>query len=52
MGDFNAKIGRQEVFKPVVWKLSLHETSVDNRITAIDFTIQYFPHKNVHKKTW
>ena len=30
----------------------MHETSNVNRIGAIDFATQYFPHKKVHKKTW
>jgi len=30
----------------------MHETSNVNRIRAIDFVTQYFPHKNAHKMTW
>jgi hypothetical protein len=52
VGDFNAKIERKEVFKLLVRKLSVHETSNVNRIRAIGFATQYFPHKNVHKKSW
>jgi hypothetical protein len=52
MGDFNAKVERKEVPKPLVRKLGVHETSNVNRIRAIDFATQYFPHKNAHKKTW
>jgi hypothetical protein len=52
IGDFNAKMERKEIFKPLVKKLRMHEPSNMNRIRAIDFATQYFPHKNVHKKTW
>jgi len=30
----------------------MHETSNVNRIRVIDFATEYFPHKNVHKKSW
>ena len=58
-GDFNAKLGKEEIFKPVTGNSTLHETSNENGITAIDFTTNnntikstYFRHKNIHKDTW
>jgi len=60
VGDFNAKSGREEVFKLDIGKCSLHATSNENVNSAIDFAPDdvmiikgtYFPHKNVHKETW
>jgi hypothetical protein len=59
VGDFNAKRGREEVFKLDTGKFSLHATSNENVISAIDFATNdnmvikgiYFPHENIHKET-
>jgi hypothetical protein len=29
-GDFNAKVGRKDIFKPIIGNESLHEASNDN----------------------
>jgi hypothetical protein len=60
VGDFNAKRGREEVFKVDTGKCSVHATSNENVISAIDIATDdnmvikgtYFPHENVHKETW
>jgi hypothetical protein len=31
-GDFNAKVGREDIFKPTIQNSSLHEISNDNGI--------------------
>jgi exonuclease III len=36
-GDFNAKIGRADIFKPIVDNGSLHEVSNDNRVSVVNF---------------
>jgi hypothetical protein len=33
LGDFNAKVGREDIFKPTIWNESLHEISNDNELT-------------------
>lgn len=37
MGDFNAKIGREPIYKKVIGNQSLHENSNDNGLRVIDF---------------
>jgi hypothetical protein len=34
LGDFNAKVGRENIFKPMIRKESLHEISNDNAINS------------------
>jgi exonuclease III len=37
LGDFNVKVGREDIFKPTVWNESLHEISNDNGIRVVNF---------------
>jgi hypothetical protein len=58
--DFNAKVGREEVFKPTIGNESLHKISNDNGVrlvnvaTSKNITVKntMFPHCNIHKYTW
>jgi hypothetical protein len=36
-GDFNAKVGREDIFKPTIGNEILHETSNDNRVKVVNF---------------
>jgi hypothetical protein len=38
LGDFNAKVGREDIFKPTIGNESLHEISNDNRVRVVNFT--------------
>jgi exonuclease III len=57
LGDFNAKLGRQDIFKPTIGKESLHEDSNDNGVRVVNFATSknlvvksiMFPHRNIHK---
>jgi hypothetical protein len=58
--DFNAKPGREDIFKPTIGKESLHEDSNDNWVTVVNFATSknlvvkstIFRHRNIHKYTW
>jgi exonuclease III len=58
--DFNAKVGRENIFKPTIGNESLHEISTDSGVRVVNFaTSKYlvvkstmFPHRKIHKHTW
>jgi hypothetical protein len=60
LGDFSAKVGREDIFKPTIWNESLHEISDDNGVRVVNFAISknlvvkstMFPHCNTDKFTW
>jgi hypothetical protein len=37
LGDFNAKVGRENIFKPTIGNESLHEISKDNGVRVVNF---------------
>jgi hypothetical protein len=37
LGDFNAKVGREDIFKPTIGNESLHEISNDNGVRVVNF---------------
>jgi hypothetical protein len=37
LADFNAKVGREDVFKPTTGNDSLHEISNDNEVRVVSF---------------
>jgi exonuclease III len=39
LGDLNAKVGREEIFKPTIRNESLHEISNDNGVRVVNFII-------------
>jgi hypothetical protein len=60
LGDFNAKVGREDIFKPTIGNESLHEISNDNGVRVVNLATSknhpvkstMFPHRNIHKVTW
>jgi hypothetical protein len=56
LGDFDAKLGREDIFKPTIGNESLHETSNDNGIRVVNFATSknrvvmstMFPHYKIH----
>ena len=62
LGDLNAKVGHEDIFKPTIGKESIHKISNDNGVrlvnfaTSKDFIVKTttFPHRNIglHKQTW
>ena len=37
LGDFNAKVGRENIFKPTIGNKSLHQDSNDNGVRIVNF---------------
>jgi exonuclease III len=60
LGDFNAKVGREDIFNLTTRNESLHKISNDNGVRSVNFatsknlTVQstIFLHRNIHKYTW
>jgi len=38
LGDFNVKVGRENIFKPTTGKESLHQDSNDNGVVIVNFS--------------
>jgi predicted RNA-binding protein associated with RNAse of E/G family len=57
LGDFSAKAGREDIFKPTIGNESLHEISNDNGVRLVNFAksknlrvkSKMFSHRNIHK---
>jgi exonuclease III len=60
LGDFNAKLEREDIFKPTNGNDSLHQDSNDNGVSIAQSLTsknlfnksRMIPHRNIHKYTW
>jgi hypothetical protein len=60
LGDLNAKVGREDIFKRIIGNDSLHEINNDNGVRVVNFETSKdvivknttFPHRNILKHTW
>jgi len=60
IGDLNAKMGQEEMYRPIIGKYSLHILSIDNGIRLTNFACSknmvvastLLNHKDIHKMTW
>jgi len=60
MGDFIAKIGKEESIRSVLGRFSLHDNTSENGLLLAQFAEMHrmmikstcFPHKDIHKGTW
>jgi hypothetical protein len=59
LGDFNAKVWRENIFRLTIGNESLHQDSNDNWVRIVNVTSKnlvvkstVFPHRNIHKYTW
>jgi hypothetical protein len=59
-GDFNAKVCRENIFKPTIGNESSHEISNDNGVRIVNFATSknlvvkstMFPHREIRKHIW
>lgn len=59
VGDFNTKLGREDIFKTTIGNESLQEISIDNGIRAVNFATSINPtvkstmflNRKIHKYT-
>jgi hypothetical protein len=60
LGDFNAKVGRENIFKLTIGNENLPQDSNDNGVRIVNFAtsknlvvkITMFNYRNIHKYTW
>jgi hypothetical protein len=60
LGDFNAKVGREDIVKTTIGNESSHEISIDNGVRVVNVATSknlvvkstMFPHRSIHKYTW
>jgi hypothetical protein len=60
LGDFSAKVGKEDIFKLTVGNESLHKISNKNGVRLVNFVTSkslrvkstMFPHRNNHKYAW
>jgi len=54
--DFNAKLGREDIFKPTIENKRLHQDNNDNGVRIVNFATsknlvlknKKFPYRNIH----
>jgi hypothetical protein len=60
LGDFSAKVGREDIFKPTFGNESLHEINSDNGVKLVNVATSknlrvkstMFPHRKIRKYNW
>jgi hypothetical protein len=60
LGEFNAKVGKENIFKLTIGNEGLHEISNVNGVRVVNFTTSknlavkstMFSHRNIYKYTW
>ena len=60
LGDFNAKVGKENIFKPTIGNECLHQDSNNNGVRIVNFATSknlvlkstMFLHQDIHKYTW
>ena len=60
LGDFNAELGRRNIFEPTFGNESLYQDINDNGVRIVNFATSknhvvmstMFPHQNIHKCIW
>jgi endonuclease/exonuclease/phosphatase family metal-dependent hydrolase len=60
LGDFNAKLGKEQIYRDTIGRHSLHETTSNNGFRLVQYATTnnfkvlstWYPRKDIHKGTW
>jgi len=60
VGDFNAKLGKEQIYRDTIGRHSLHETTSNNGFRLVQYATTnsfkvlstWYPRKYIHKGTW
>jgi exonuclease III len=60
LGDFNAKLGKEHIYRDIIGRHSLHETTSNNGFRVVQYATTnnfkvlstWYPRKDIHKGTW
>jgi hypothetical protein len=60
LGNFSARVGREDIFKPTIGNENLYQNSNDNGVRVVNFGTsknivvrsKMFSHRNIHKFNW
>jgi exonuclease III len=60
LGDFNAKLGKEQMYRDIIGRHSLHETTNNNGFRLVQYATTnnfkvlstWYPRKDIHKGTW
>jgi exonuclease III len=59
LGDFNAKLGKEQTYKDIIGRHSLHEVTNNNGLRLVQYAIDnfkvlstWYPRKDIHKGNW
>ena len=60
LGDFNAKLGKEQIYRDTIGRRSLHETTSNNGFRLVQYATTnnfkvlstLYPRKDIHKGTW
>ena len=60
LGDWNGKVGREDIYQGLIGRHIMHLNCNNNRQRLLDFAAAKnmvlsstcFPHKEIHKQTW
>ena len=60
LGDFNAKLGKEQIYRDIIGRHSLHDTTSNNGFWLVQYATTnnfkvlstWYPRKDIHKGNW